>query len=352
MKRNFIVIFFACLLCFSLFPYYSFTQELNTNGKTFSLSGLSQKKHGIIALAYFDGNQARFDTADLKDGKFFFKGPLNEVSQAELSMLDSRASTKSSRDKRIEKYYFILQPMDLTMQLDSTNSLPVVSGSPDQEDLHKLNIKKIEILKGRNLLYDQMMELIYKQAAGDTSKSLDAAISRKSEALAASQERSMEKVLKLDIGFIDTHPGSILSAFLIEEYRPFISIDSVETIYNKLNKDIQNSILGKQLQSRIKAVKNSQVNQQAPDFTAEDREGKIVRLSDFTGHYVLLDFWASWCVPCRKITPEIQEIYQLFQPKLKVIYISLDTNKDAWEKAIKEDSIGGKVNLWEKRIGW
>jgi thiol-disulfide isomerase/thioredoxin len=196
-----------------------------------------------------------------------------------------------------------------------------------------------------------MMELIDQQRSGDTSKNFDSAISKKSAALAASQERSMEKVLKLDIGFIDTHPGSILSAFLLDQHQPFMSIDSVENIFNKLNKDIKNSILGEQLQSRIKLRKDSQVNRQAPDFTAEDTAGRMVRLSDFTGHYVLLDFWASWCVPCRQITPEIQEIYQLFQPKLKVIYISLDTNKDAWKKAIQEDNIGGKVNLWENRTG-
>lgn len=314
---------------------------------TFSLSGLSQKKHGMIALEYFDGNQACFDTVEIKDGKFFFKGPLNEVSQAVLTILDSTTSVKNNKVKRVEKFYFILQPLHLTVKLDTTNVLPVVGGSPDQEDLQKLAIRKLEIVKESSLLYDQMLELIYKQQAGDTSESLDTEISNKSAALAASQERSMEKVLNLDKGFIKAHPASILSAFLIEEYRPFMPIDSVEILYNQLHKDIKNSVLGKQLQSRINAGMNSLLNKIAPDFTREDSEGKIVRLSDFTGHYVLLDFWASWCVPCRKITPEVIEIYHLYQSKLKVIYISLDSSKDEWKKAIKEDNIGGWVNLWE-----
>lgn len=78
----------------------------------------------------------------------------------------------------------------------------------------------------------------------------------------------------------------------------------------------------------------------APDFTTTDINGKQVRLSDFRGHYVLLDFWASWCVPCRAKMKELTKVYpQLKAKNITVISISLDEKKEAWLKASQEDGI-------------
>lgn len=78
----------------------------------------------------------------------------------------------------------------------------------------------------------------------------------------------------------------------------------------------------------------------APDFTTTDINGKQVRLSDFRGHYVLLDFWASWCVPCRAKMKELKKVYsQLKARNITVISISLDEKKEAWLKASQEDGI-------------
>jgi len=82
------------------------------------------------------------------------------------------------------------------------------------------------------------------------------------------------------------------------------------------------------------------VGQKAPDFELMDLKGKIVKLSDFRGKYVLVDFWASWCVPCREENPNIVKQYNTFKDKnFTVLGVSLDNNQAAWQKAIKDDGL-------------
>ncbi|MEO7046466.1 MAG: TlpA disulfide reductase family protein, partial [Ferruginibacter sp.] len=77
-----------------------------------------------------------------------------------------------------------------------------------------------------------------------------------------------------------------------------------------------------------------------PDFALADTSGKIVKLSKLRGKYVLVDFWASWCAPCRRENPNVVEAYKKFHDKgLDIVGVSLDTKKDAWLKAINHDGL-------------
>ncbi|WP_194768168.1 peroxiredoxin family protein [Tamlana sp. I1] len=97
---------------------------------------------------------------------------------------------------------------------------------------------------------------------------------------------------------------------------------------------------------KIESVAKTAIGTVAPDFTFPDMDGNSVSLSDFRGKYVLIDFWASWCGPCRKESPNVQKQYALYKDKgFEVVSVSIDKKEVDWIKAVKEDDLKGTLLL-------
>ena len=141
--------------------------------------------------------------------------------------------------------------------------------------------------------------------------------------------------------FITAHPNSYISPLAIYRHHQLTADnDKLEAMYNKLPAATQQASIGAYLATLIKESKKNPIGKPLANFSQADAEGKEVSLSSFRGKYVLVDFWASWCGPCRQENPNIVATYQKYKSKnFTVLGVSLDKAKAPWLEAIKADGL-------------
>jgi peroxiredoxin len=166
-------------------------------------------------------------------------------------------------------------------------------------------------------------------------------------------ERLVDSLKNYAQGFIFKNRGSVIAAYFGLVYLNEPGKEALMTqIYDTLTPAVKKSYFGTKLGEMVASTAKTAIGQTAPDFTQNDPTGKPVSLSSFRGQYVLVDFWASWCGPCRQENPNIVKAYNTYKDKgFTILGVSLDKEKEAWEKAIVDDKLTwnhvSDLKFWE-----
>jgi thiol-disulfide isomerase/thioredoxin len=298
----------------------------------FELSGrITGVDTGIIYLNYSDGGYSFLDrkivsdSVAIHDGTFLFQGKITCPTTAELRLNPS--SQRRNDDPNSVQLWIDPGKMQIEITAGAFKDYKL-TGSKTNDESKELDRLRADIIKEMHPISDRL------QAEKDHEKAADIR-----EELAPYQE----KIVEVEFQFIKTHPDSYISALYLYIRQSSLSLEKAQTLYNTLTKEIKGSSLGKELAQQIQKLKNGSEGSVAAMFSKPaDINGTPFDLATLKGEkYILLDFWASWCVPCRKGNPHMKQLYQKYKDDgLAIVCVSDDDSApDKWRAAVAQDGL-------------
>jgi len=316
MKKTF---FLAIASLTLLFGCDSFNKEKNPAYTiNASISGLADSTSVILNLVR-DGDLQAFDTAYLNNSLVSFKGILESPEMIYLRVGNTR---------KLINLFGENSQISIKVNIDSIDQAKV-TGSSAHDDLmdFKAYMKPIDERSAMiNAAYNTA------SATGDEAKVNE--ILDQYEALRGEQVVMIKE-------FVASKPASFISPYIIRNYlsydMDYPELDSLLTLLDSgvyRSKDYQN------LFEHVTTLQNVAVGMPAVDFALNDTTGNPIAISSFKGEYLLIDFWASWCGPCRRENPNVVALYNDFKDKgFEIIGVSFDDDGNKWVNAIHQDGL-------------
>lgn len=277
---------------------------------------------GEVYLSYPKGSGEMTDSVKLTNGNFVFRGVLSEPVMLELKVSGIKGQLG-----------FFGENTDISIEAKKDSLYKAkVTGSATQ-DQFKAYLKDYSLVTAFAGKYYQKSDSVYKLY----NKKPDSAAK---QFLKVENNKLVEMDLKMHQQFFGTHPSSIVCAYVINtHFIPYFQFDQARQLFALLTPQVHKSYYGRLIEESFEIDKRSGIGAK-PNFTMADVNGKPVSLSSFRGKYVLVDFWASWCAPCRRENPNVLANYKKYHDMgFEVLGVSLDNKKEPWLKAIQADGL-------------
>ncbi|HQT22056.1 MAG: hypothetical protein B7X86_03405 [Sphingobacteriales bacterium 17-39-43] len=315
------IIYFSILL---VCPLISSGQQASysING---TVSNPEIKSLYFTESSFFNNVKPKVQKVNILDGKFNIKGDFNEPVPVFLSIdQDFKKDPASTKQ-------FILDSGNISVLINGGLNDALISGSKAQDDMQRLSsgqapyfeklnqIGKDAELKSQSGISPDSIAALYRIPFRDVNREL----------------------LEFQRSFVKENPTAFASLLLIPSIAGSkFNFFEADSLLSGLSSAIQNSSTAKLVNDYIDSEKKTSIGAIAPDFALSDTSGKAIPLSSLKGKYVLLDFWAAWCGPCRQENPNVVNAYKQFKDKgFTVFGVSLDRDKKSWLAAIREDNL-------------
>jgi len=300
-----------------------------------TVKGIADGKIVILEKQDGMGQVVPLDTVKVKDGKFTMTGSAKEP---EIMLLQVETTQG--------KVPFVLENGDIKITIDKDSlQKSKFSGTYNNDVFSKFNddLTKFQKEFQKKLTAFQNANMAKMNAAQEAKDTIT--INKLMKEYQGIQKEGMEFYVK----FAEGNPKALLSALIVDSMLndPAVDLVRVKKIYAGFSPELKKYKPGKSIQSKLDKIANpvtvapaANVGSLAPDFTAPNPEGKSISLKQSLGKVTIVDFWASWCKPCRAENPNVVALYAKYHAKgLNILSVSLDKEASAWKAAIAKDKL-------------